>query len=308
MPAVHIITGSTSGLGLASVQRLAQKTDGLIIAGVRNPAAAQHLKQLVPNGRLELLRLDTASPDVVQSFVETVIERLGTQKIASLSCIAGLQILGPQGMTKNGIDETFATNVMGHLQLIDGLRDHLAPEAAVVTIGSGTHIPGNKLAARAGFAGSDYVSAAGCAKGESTKPERDELGRALDRYATSKLCAIFLAAALADDPAYSGIRAYCLDPGLMPGTGLARQQTAVVRFVWKRIMPVLASFVEGVSSPTRSAQMLVDGLILGEQEYPSGSHVEFTGKPAPASEEASDSSVAKRFLVDARALLQEAGA
>ena len=57
----------------------------------------------------------------------------------------------------------------------------------------------------------------------------------LDRYAASKICAIYFAAALSEDSEFSETRAYCIDPGLMPGNGLARQHTVLVRFVWKRV-------------------------------------------------------------------------
>ncbi|MCY0095995.1 SDR family NAD(P)-dependent oxidoreductase [Hoeflea ulvae] len=302
MAAIHVMTGATSGLGLEVARRLAEKTRDEIVAGARNPANAVDLKQVVPAGQLVPLRLDTASPDLVKAFASEVRQRLGGRKIASLSCIAGLQILGPQKLTADGLDETFATNVAGHLLLADELSEHLEPGAVVITIGSGTHDPANKLARHAGFAGADFTSAAAAMRGESTRPERDERARALDRYATSKLCAIYHATAAATEPAFADVRFYCFDPGLMPGTGLARQQNAAVRFVWKRIMPLLAGFAEGVSTPDRSARFLVDHLILGPREYPSGGHIEFTGKPAPASNEANDLSIAKRFLKEARAM------
>ena len=302
MAAAHVMTGATSGLGLEAAKQLAAKTDDLLVAGARRPSDADALKRAVPTDRLILLQLDTASPELVTAFAGEVKKRLGDRRIASLSCIAGLQILGPQRLTRNGIDETFATNVLGHLRLVDGLRDCLAPNAVVVTIGSGTHDPDNKLAGRAGFAGADFTSTRAAALGESTRPRRDETQHALDRYATSKLCAIYHAAAAATEPAFSGARIYCFDPGLMPGTGLARQRNTLLRFLWKRVMPVLSLFDEGVSSPERSARFLVDGLILGQAVYPSGAHVEFTGNPAPASRQAKDLEAAKRFLVEARSL------
>lgn len=303
MAAAHVMTGATSGLGLEAAKQLAAKTDDLLVAGARRPSDADALKRAVPTDRLILLQLDTASPELVTAFAGEVKKRLGDRRIASLSCIAGLQILGPQRLTRNGIDETFATNVMGHLILVDELRERLAPGATVTTIGSGTHDPDNRLAARAGFAGADYSTVHAAIAGASTRPERDETGRALDRYASSKLCAIYHAAAAAADPAFADARVYCLDPGLMPGTGLARQRNALVRFVWKRIMPALASFVEGVSTPERSARFLVESLILGHPDHPSGAHIEFTGKPAPSSERARDPDAAKRFLAEARAVL-----
>lgn len=305
MSSIHVMTGATSGLGLAAARRLAQKTDSLIIAGARRPENAIELKQAVETTRLEVLQLDTSSLASVQEFIAAVKERIGSRRLSSLTCIAGLQILGPQKMTGEGIDQTFATNVLGHIALVDGLRDSLEANAAVITIGSGTHDPDNRLAARAGFAGADFTDAMGTAMGQGARPDRDERGRALDRYATSKLCAIYHAAATGAEPGFSDYRVYCFDPGLMPGTALARQQNAVVRFVWKRVMPVLRHLVEGVSSPEQSAELLVDDLVLGQRRYAPGAHIEFTGKPAASSRQADDLEAARRFLADARALLSE---
>jgi hypothetical protein len=79
------------------------------------------------------------------------------------------------------------------------------------------------------------------------------------------------------------VRFFCFDPGLMPGTGLARSRSVVERFGWRFVMPLFGRFVSGVSSPAKSARALVDKPLLSPTAYPSGSYVEFTGRLAPHS-------------------------
>jgi hypothetical protein len=67
------------------------------------------------------------------------------------------------------------------------------------------------------------------------------------------------------------VRFFCFDPGLMPGTGLARSRSVVERFGWRFVMTLFGRFVSGVSSPAKSARALVDKLLLSPTAYPSGS-------------------------------------
>jgi hypothetical protein len=53
------------------------------------------------------------------------------------------------------------------------------------------------------------------------------------------------------------------DPGLMPGTGLAREQSGAVLWAWKHVMPAF-TFLPGWSTPRASAERLA-ALALGEQ-------------------------------------------
>ncbi|SDW08104.1 protochlorophyllide reductase [Albimonas donghaensis] len=321
MTCLHVLTGATSGLGLAAARRLAERTGDRILVGARAPDRAVALRAAVPADRLEILPLDTGSRRSVHAFVAEARARVragesGRGDVASVLCIAGAQALGPQEFTEDGIDAVFAANALGHVALVDGLRDLLAPGAAVVTTGSGTHDPANRLAARAGFRGAVYRDARAAALGRDSAGDdragddemgeedggRDALGRALDRYATSKLCAIYHAAAASGEPGFAGARLACFDPGLMPGTGLARDRGPTLRFAWRRVMPLLRHAVEGVSSAERSARALVDGLVLGGMTFASGDCVEFTGRPAPISAQAADRAAAARFLAEARTL------
>jgi hypothetical protein len=47
---------------------------------------------------------------------------------------------------------------------------------------------------------------------------------------------------------------YCLDPGLMPGTGLARTAPSYLRFAWKYILPIIARIMPDTSTTMKSGQ------------------------------------------------------
>lgn len=51
------------------------------------------------------------------------------------------------------------------------------------------------------------------------------------------------------------IRVNALDPGMMPGTGLARTNSAPLRFVWNYILPALTLF-QNVNRPVTSGRRL----------------------------------------------------
>jgi NAD(P)-dependent dehydrogenase (short-subunit alcohol dehydrogenase family) len=280
---IHVMTGATSGLGLLVAKRLARRSGGLVIAGARNPEAAAALKAAVPPSQLLLLPLDISSLTSVRRFCDEVRERLDGGKIASILCIAGLQILRPAKRTEDGVDETFATNFLGHFALVRGLMDALEPGATVVTTGSGTENPENPIASRFGFLGADFPDADSVALGRSTRTGRPEALLALDRYATSKLCTILYALDMAERVSAETARFICFDPGLMPGTRLARDRSGVQQFAWRYVMPFFQYIIPGVSSPRRSARALVDGIVLAGKPPRSGSYVEFTGKDAPCS-------------------------
>ena len=86
------------------------------------------------------------------------------------------------------------------------------------------------------------------------------------------------------DPEHTWI-AY--DPGLMPGTGLARDRGALERFAWSYVMPVFRFAIRGVSTPHASGAMLTR-LAQGEQAASSGAYVDFTGKTLTPWQRATD--------------------
>jgi NAD(P)-dependent dehydrogenase (short-subunit alcohol dehydrogenase family) len=86
------------------------------------------------------------------------------------------------------------------------------------------------------------------------------------RYSTTKLANVYFTYGLAPRlPA--GITVNAFDPGLMPGTGLAREYPAVARFAWHAILPRVIPLlrlilVKNIHTPKESgaalARLIVD--------------------------------------------------
>ena len=79
------------------------------------------------------------------------------------------------------------------------------------------------------------------------------------RYATSKLCNALHVTALAEQ--HPGLRVVAFDPGLVPGTGLARGASPAARLLWERLAPLLRR-LPGANAPDvpgRELAALADG-------------------------------------------------
>lgn len=278
----HLVTGATSGIGLELAALLLTDPACRLVVGARRPEAAKALRALAGPDRLAILPLDLASLASTIAFAEAAERQLAGAKLASFSANAGLQAAGPRRLTADGYEETFQANFLGHALLIARLRRHLVPSAPVVLTASGTHDPANRLARRFGFRGGLFVGADHVAKGElDPTASAKQLDR--DRYATSKLCAILYVYAVARRASAGDARFIAFDPGLMPGTGLARERSAVERWAWSNVLPLLAHAMPGTSTARRSALALAK--LLTGRAFPGGSglHVDFTLAETPSS-------------------------
>ena len=207
---------------------------------------------------------------------------LGSNSLAGVALNAGIQIISGDQYSVDGHELTFATNVLGHIALNQYLQPICSPSTIIVSTASGTHDKDHKLATPYKFYGGYFPSAGLVAAGSvSDAKDAAQLGR--DRYATSKLCNILFTYAMGRKHGPQGPRYIAFDPGLMPGTELARDQPAALRFAWKNILPAAAKMIDGASTAKRSGAMLAQVLI--GQQSPNGTalHIEFTGKEIPSS-------------------------
>lgn len=239
-----IVTGATQGLGLAIAGALAALPGHRVVLAVRDTergaAAARRI-----GGDVEVRRLDCASLADVRRFVA---EWQGP--LAGLVNNAGVQQVAGAQRSADGHEETIAVNHLAATELAIGLLPHL-DGGRVLFIGSGTHNPDNRLATLFGFRGGRYTSIAALARGDADDAASDRQ-RGFDRYATSKLLNMVTAMELARRIPPERTVFLTLDPGLMPGTGLARTAPAPVRVLWSTVLPWIAPLLPDTSTPERS--------------------------------------------------------
>ncbi|MDT4999725.1 MAG: hypothetical protein QOK12_1830 [Mycobacterium sp.] len=268
-----IITGASAGLGLECARALLDTTqldgDGSwhVVLAVRSPArGTEAVAQLDAPERCTVIEVDLASLQSVRAFVDT-FRHAGLAPLHAVVCNAGLQVVSGTELTAEGVEMTFGVNHLGHFALVQSLLDELADPARIVVVSSGTHDP----AKHTGMPSPHYSSAA-----ELAHPPGDTIdGRR--RYTTSKLCNVLFAYELDRrlGQGKRGITVNAFDPGLMPGSGLARDYSPIGRWVWRYLFPALR-VLPNVNSTRSSGQRLA--ALAGDPRYDgvTGSYFEGT--------------------------------
>lgn len=274
-----LITGATRGLGLAAARAARERGADVLCAGPdpgRTRAAARSV------GATPVV-LDLARLDRVRAAVDDL------PPVDALAANAGIQLPGPGRVTADGFEATFQVNHLAHLALVDALLAR--GTARVVLVGSQTHDP----AVRTGTPPPDEGPVAGYSRGGGG----DGRAAGLRRYTTSKLLAVATTAALARE--HPDVHVTCLDPGLMPGTGLGRGLPAPVRALARVLAPAVAA-LPFASTPAASGRALA-ALLCDPPRHPSGTCVDHRLRPVVPSVRARDRAYQDAVLRDSRALL-----
>jgi NAD(P)-dependent dehydrogenase (short-subunit alcohol dehydrogenase family) len=245
-----IITGASTGLGLQCARALLRADPSWhLVLAVRDPArGAAAVNLLGEPQRCSVIEVDLASLRSVHEFVRGV-RAAELPPLHAIVCNAGVQVVSGTQTTTDGFETTFGVNHLGHFALVQGLLDELTPPARIVIVSSGTHDPSKHT----GMPQPRYTSAADLASPPAD--ENADAGRR--RYTTSKLCNVLFAYEL-DRRLEHGARdvtVNAFDPGLMPGSGLARDYPPLQRFAWRFILPALR-FLPQVRSTRASGAYL----------------------------------------------------
>jgi NAD(P)-dependent dehydrogenase (short-subunit alcohol dehydrogenase family) len=222
-----VVTGGTGGLGLECARVLAATPGARVVVTGRDKgrtAAAAAALDAYP------MVLDLGSLASVHRFAA----ELGTDLAAGalpplrgLVCNAGLQVT-TDSRTEDGFETTFGVNHLGHLALVSDLVDRFEAPARIAFVSSGTHDPAKPT-------GMPSPLADATADELAFPPVEPGARTGRRRYTTSKLANVRTSYVLAQRLRERGITVNAFDPGLMPGTGLARDAGAVTRLLWRTV-------------------------------------------------------------------------
>jgi NAD(P)-dependent dehydrogenase (short-subunit alcohol dehydrogenase family) len=286
-----LITGGTSGLGLECARELLDSatSEWQVVITSRDPAAHQKTLETLNNraraGSVKCYPLDLGSKQSIRAFAASIA---GTgNPIDALVCNAGVQFTSDTHRTADGFEATFGTNHLGHFLLVHLLARRLAPNANIVIVSSGTHDPALKTGIPPPKFLPDIESLAYPERDESHRFQAEDSPRVAGqrRYSTSKLCNIYFAyelhSRLRSKKATEGIAVNAFNPGLMPGTGLARDYPPVQQFAFRHVLPhlipVLRVFMgTNVHSAEESGAALAALAAESAKDRPSG--VYFDGR------------------------------
>lgn len=257
--AAILVTGGNSGIGVECARQLAREGRGVVIASRNRAASAEAVARIAEesgNEAVEELEVDLGSLASVRQLAKEIAAR--RLPLRGVVCNAGLQGMRGPTPSPEGFERTFAVNHLGHFLLVNLLLRNLAEHAPsrVVVVSSGVHDP--KL--RTGMPRADVGDLETLAR--TGGPE----GRAFNgrlAYVNSKLCNLWFAYELIRRLEQAGlgvaerpISVNAFEPGLVPGSGLAREYPLALRWLWHRVLPRLTPLVSTMSTAERSGSAL----------------------------------------------------
>ncbi len=295
-----LVTGGNSGIGFECARELARTGWQVIIASRDRAASATavaRIRESTGNSAVSEMALDLGSIAAVRSFAREI--DAADVPLEALVCNAGLQVTQGLRHSADGFELTFAVNHLGHFLLTNLLLERLVAHAParIVVVASGVHDPKLRTGMpKAQIAGVPTLAATG-------GPREGEYDGRL-AYVNSKLCNIWFAYELGRrlERAHvvngrPALTVNAFDPGLVPGSGLARDYPAALRFVWARILPGLARLltrvIPGVNPADKAgaalARLVVDPELAGVSGKYFPSHTRW--REAPSSDASYDAAL-----------------
>ena len=257
-----LITGANAGLGKDVARQLAlrEDVDSIVLAcrdQAKAKAAQAELERITGRPVFDVLIMDTADLASVRAALTTIDRPLR----AVLLNAGGTGGPTPMARTVEGATTIFASNVLGHAVLLEGLLDAgLLTSTAVLTGSEAARGVPKLRMKRPTFAARSVEEFVSVIDGSFFH------GRKVDpmlAYGQVKYLGALWMSALARQ--HPDLRLLTVSPGNTSGTDALRDLPAVPRMIMQRIVMPYVGPVFGISHPLDvGAKRLVDALVDGD--------------------------------------------
>ncbi len=259
-----LITGANAGLGREAARQLAQqKGIKKIILACRNTSKATAAKTSLEEetGRkiFDIILIDMMNPETIRNAVS----RMNAPVDAVILNAGGTGGHTPYALTRDGVTHVFATNVLGHVVLVNALLDRQLVTSTVLYAGSEAARGIPKMGVpRPELASEEPREFASIADGSKFGPKGDPLVV----YANIKLTAALWMSAMARQ--HPHVRFVTMSPGGTTGTNGFDDLSFAKRLFFKHIGGVLMPLFGMMHNLETGAKRYVEGLL--NPEYESG--------------------------------------
>lgn len=232
---VMVITGSTSGIGRATAEALAAKGATVVVHG-RDATEGERVRAEIAAGAPRAdVRLETADLST-QAGVRALASALNRlDRLDVLINNAGLDV-GQRHVTADGVELTFAVNVLAPFLLTAQVRDllHASAPARILNVASSGYHGGTIDLDDLQGAEQQHFS------GQKT-------------YDNAKLALVLLTGELARRLGGTGVTANCVDPGFVKGTELGSTLPLPLKVLGSLMSPFMASPAKGARTAVWAA-------------------------------------------------------
>lgn len=268
-----LMTGASRGIGREAAEHLLRHhPDRHLLVFNRTPGLAADLAARTGNRNVSEVVCDLAS------FAD--IRRAAAEVDGPLDGFlgnAGLQMTSTRKVTADGHEMTFGVNVLAYHLLLNLLLPRFTNPARIVVVGSDVHDSAhNSMGLIPPPRWADPR--------ELAKPGEDTAKAGRRAYATSKLGVIYLVHAL-ERRLPEGVDVYSYNPGLVPGTGLARDAGRVGQAVFRGLGKALIG-LRVTTGPAEAGRLMAETM-TGPRPADSGAYIS-KGKVIPSSSESYD--------------------
>ncbi len=263
---VAMITGANVGIGKEVARQLALSGQyGKIILACRNRLKADLAKKELQTATGEAIFAVTVMDVSDPASVRAALAALDAPIDDLVMNAGGSGGKTPLALTKDGVTEIFASNVLGHVILLDGLIEAGKLKRAAVFAGSeaarGVPNLGMKRPVMATSSADEFASLCDGSYFRGRKPD-GTLAYGQVKY----VAAMWMAATARRNPS---LKLVTVSPGNTGGTQVTRDMPLPIRLLLKSVlMPIVLPAFGLVQGVDKGAKRLIDG--LNDPELKSG--------------------------------------